>query len=51
VKGGFLWVDDFWGTPAWNQWSAEIGRVLPPSEYPIIDLPLDHPLFQTLFTI
>ena len=51
VKGGFLWVDDFWGTPAWNQWSAEIGRVLPPAEYPIIDLPLDHALFKTLFNI
>ena len=51
VKGGFLWVDDFWGTPAWNQWSAEIGRVLPPSEYPIIDLPRDHPLFKALFNI
>ena len=51
VKGGFLWVDDFWGTPAWNQWSVEIGRVLPPAEYPIIDLPLDHPLFKMLFNI
>ena len=51
VKGGFLWVDDFWGTPAWNQWSSEIGRVLPPSVYPIIDLPLDHPLFKALYNI
>ena len=51
LKGGFLWVDDFWGTAAWNQWSREIGRVLPPSEYPIIDLPLDHPLFQALYNI
>ena len=51
LKGGFLWVDDFWGTLAWEHWSAEIGRVLPPSEYPIIDLPLDHALFQTLFNI
>ena len=48
VKGGFLWVDDFWGTPAWNQWKSQIGRVLPESEYPIIDLPLDHPLFTAL---
>ena len=29
LKGGFLWVDDFWGTLAWRQWSAEIRRVLP----------------------
>src|SRR5437762_3084607 len=20
LKGGFLWVDDFWSTPAWLQW-------------------------------
>jgi len=51
LKGGFLWVDDFWGTPAWTQWSAEIARVLPPSEYPVIDLPLDHPLFTALYNI
>jgi len=29
LKGGFLWVDDFWGTPAWDQWSNQIKRVLP----------------------
>ena len=51
VKGGFLWVDDFWGTPAWNQWLSQIGRVLPQSEYPLIDLPLDHPLFKALYNI
>jgi hypothetical protein len=51
VKGGFLWVDDFWGTPAWDQWASEIGRVLPPSEYPIIDLPLNHPLFRAMFPV
>ena len=49
LKGGFLWVDDFWGTPAWNQWSSEIHRVLP--EYPIIDVPIDHAIRQTLFSI
>src|SRR5262245_56884285 len=29
LKGGFLWVDDFWGTPAWEQWSSEIHKALP----------------------
>ena len=51
LKGGFLWVDDFWGTQEWEQWSSEISRVLPPSEYPIIDLPLDHEVFRTMFNI
>lgn len=46
LKGGFLWVDDFWGTAAWEHWSKQIGLVLPPGEYPIEDLPLDHPLFR-----
>ena len=30
LKGGFLWVDDFWGTAAWEHWASQIGRVLPP---------------------
>ena len=51
LKGGFLWVDDFWGSRAWDQWSREIGKVLPRGEYPIVDLPLDHELFRTMFNI
>jgi len=47
-KGGFLWVDDFWGTLAWDHWVNEIGKVLPPAEYPIRDVPLDHPVFRAL---
>ena len=50
-KGGFLWVDDFWGTLAWEQWSAEIGRVLPPEEYPIVDIPRVHPIYKAQFQI
>jgi hypothetical protein len=49
LKGGFLWVDDFWGTRAWQQWSAEIARVLP--EFPIFDIPLDHPIRHTLYDL
>jgi hypothetical protein len=51
LKGGFLEVDDFWGTDAWNQWAEEIGRVLPPSEFPIIDIPPDHPILHTLYEV
>jgi len=49
LKGGFLWVDDFWGTPAWEQWSNEIHKALP--EYRIVDVPRDHPIRHTLFNI
>lgn len=51
LKGGFLWVDDFWGDAAWAQWSSQIAKVLPPSEYPIVDLPIDHAVFHTMFDI
>ena len=51
LKGGFLWVDDFWGTPAWQQWSREIAKALPPSDYPIVDVPLDDPIFSTQFVV
>ena len=51
LKGGFLWVDDFWGTAAWNHWSREIAKVFPPSEYPIEDVPLDDPIFSTQFIV
>ena len=51
LKGGFLWVDDFWGPWAWDNWITELSRVLPPSEYPIRDVPMDHPIFKTMFEI
>ena len=51
LKGGFLEVDDFWGTLAWNQWAEEIGRVLPPAQYPIFDIPPDHAIMHTLYDV
>jgi hypothetical protein len=51
LKGGFLWVDDFWGTPAWDHWEAEIAKVLPRHEYKIVDVPLTDPIFRTMFHI
>jgi hypothetical protein len=51
LKGGFVWADDFWGSFAWNAWVSQIGRVLPPSEYPIRDIPLDHPIYRTMFEV
>jgi hypothetical protein len=49
LKGGFLWVDDFWGTEAWEQWSSEMKKVLP--EYEIVDVPPDHPIRRTMFAL
>lgn len=49
LKGGFLWVDDFWGTRAWEQWAEQITRVLP--EFPIVDVASSDPIRHALFNI
>lgn len=49
LAGGFLFVDDFWGTYEWENFADNIRRVLP--EYTIVDLPLTHPLFNTYYEI
>ena len=51
LKGGFLWVDDFWGTLAWRQWSSEIAKVMDPAMYPIVDVPLDDPMLKSMFEV
>jgi hypothetical protein len=51
LKGGFLWVDDFWGPLAWEQWTHEFGKVLPPEQFPIQDVPLNDPIFQSQFIV
>ena len=49
LKGGFLWVDDFWGEYAWRIFAGEIRKALP--EYPIVDIPRAHALFHTLYDV
>ena len=49
-KGGFLWADDAWGSYAWEHWLREIRKVLPASEYELVDLPINHSIFHTLFS-
>ena len=51
LKGGFLWADDFWGSYAWAAWESQIRRVLPPGQYPIVELPRDHALLKMHFVI
>jgi hypothetical protein len=51
LKGGFLWADDFWGEYAWQIWERELNKVLPLSEYPIVDVPLSHPIFHSQFEV
>ena len=49
LAGGFLMIDDFWGTWEWANFEREIKRVLP--EYQIVEVPLDHPVFHTVYNI
>lgn len=48
LKGGFLWVDDFWGPYAWSHWVSQLRRVL---DYEVVELPIDHPIFSTFYTV
>ncbi len=50
-KGGFLWVDDFWGSYAWDIWENQIRKVFPSGPYPIKDLGLDHAIFHQVFEV
>jgi hypothetical protein len=51
LKGGFLWTDDMWGTDQWETWQAEIAKVLPPSEYPIEEVPVTDPIFRSQYNV
>ena len=47
--GGFMIVDDFWGSREWAIFEWNMRRVFP--DRPIVDLALDHPLFSTFYDI
>ncbi len=51
LKGGFLWADDSWGSENWNGWINQISRVLPPGEFPLIDLPVTHQIMHVLYDV
>ncbi len=51
LKGGFVFVSDYWGNRAREQFDEQIGRALPPGEYPIVELPLIHSIWRTLFDV
>jgi hypothetical protein len=49
LTGGFLMVDDFWGEKEWQNFEREFRRVFPTRE--IIELPLEHEIFQSVFPL
>ena len=49
LAGGFLVVDDFWGTEEWDSFERQIRKVFPSRA--IVDIPHDHPLFHSYYDI
>lgn len=49
LAGGFLVIDDFWGTWAWENFETEMQRVLP--DRSIVEIPPDHPVFHVFYEI
>lgn len=51
LKGGVLWVDDFWGEYAWRVFETEMRKMFPAGEYPIVDIPTSHAIFHTVYDV
>ena len=49
LRGGFLWVDDFWGDPEWDNFAFNMQRVFPDKEWR--DIPSGHPILSMVFPL
>ena len=49
LRGGFLLIDDFWGTWQWDTFYRAFARVFP--DRPVEDLDKDHPIFHCFYDI
>ena len=49
LRGGFLMVDDFWGTNEWQVFVESMRKVFP--DRPIIDLDDQHPIFHVHYEV
>lgn len=49
AKGGFVWVDDFWGDAEWKQFADMMREVLPGREWHV--LTTDHAIFHQVFDL
>ncbi len=48
-RGGFLWVDDFWGQAEWDNFESNMKRVAPKWKW--FDIPNDHPILNTVYPL
>jgi hypothetical protein len=49
MSGGFMVIDDFWGTLEWDNLEKEFARILP--GYRIVDLEPNHPVFHCFYDV
>jgi hypothetical protein len=48
-KGGFIWVDDFWGERAWRRFQGELLKIVPNAT--IVDITPDHPMLSAMYRV
>lgn len=49
LRGGFLFIDDFWGTWQWSNFYRTFSKVFP--DKPIVELSKDHQIFHCFYDI
>jgi hypothetical protein len=49
LRGGFVFIDDFWGQPHWEDFLIEVAKIFPDRE--LVELPINHPIFHSFFDI
>jgi hypothetical protein len=49
LRGGFLMLDDFWGTEEWNRFAESITRVFPDRE--VVEIEDDDSIFHTVYDL
>ena len=49
LRGGFLLMDDFWGTPEWDQFMESMSRVFPDRQ--IVEIPDEDAALNTVYTL
>ncbi|MBX2878471.1 MAG: DUF4159 domain-containing protein [Granulosicoccus sp.] len=49
LAGGFLFIDDFWGSWAWDSFAQQMKKVFPNRE--IVEIPITHPIFRVVYDV
>ncbi|HEY3824796.1 MAG TPA: DUF4159 domain-containing protein [Bryobacteraceae bacterium] len=49
LRGGFLMLDDFWGTEEWNRFAETMQRVFP--DRPIVEIANDDQIFHIIYDL